>query len=132
MQTNKENLIVQLSFEFALSIVDFTTELTQLRHFSLANQLFRSGTSIGANIREAQNAESKTDFIHKMKLAAKEADETDYWLLLCKHSDKLPDSTHLLIKLESIQKVLSKIIASSKKETSPNHQITKSSNQPWL
>jgi four helix bundle protein len=131
MQTNKENLIVQLSFEFALLIVDFTTKLSGLRQYSLANQLFRSGTSIGANIREAQNAESKNDFIHRMKLAAKEADETDYWLLRCKHSDKLPDSSHLLGKLESIQKVLSKIIASSKKDPSPNHQITKSSNQPW-
>jgi four helix bundle protein len=132
MQTNKENLIVQLSFEFTLLIVDFTTELSGLRQYSLANQLFRAGTSIGANIREAQNAESKADFIHKMKLAAKEADETDYWLLLCKHSDKLPDSSHLLSKLESIQKVLSKIIASSKKDPSSNHQITKSLNQPWL
>ncbi len=65
MQTNKENLIVQLSFEFALLIVDFTTELQHIRQFSLANQLFHSGTSIGANIREAQNAESKVDFIHK-------------------------------------------------------------------
>jgi four helix bundle protein len=128
VQTNKDNLIVQLSFEFALLVVDFTAELHQLRQFSLAIQLFRSGTSIGANIREAQNSESKTDFIHKMKLAAKERDETEYWLLLCNHSNKLPDSSHLLTRLESIQKVLSKIIASSKKEASSNHQITKSSN----
>jgi four helix bundle protein len=85
MQTNKDNLIVELSFEFALLIVDFTTLLEQMKKFSLANQLFRSGTSIGANIREAQNAESKNDFIHKSKLAAKEADETEYWLLICKH-----------------------------------------------
>lgn len=123
MQTNKENLVVQLSFEFAFLIVDFSSDLQQLRQFSLANQLFRSGTSIGANIREAQNAESKADFIHKMKLAAKEADEAEYWLLLCKHSDKLPDSAHLLTKLESIQNVLSKIIATSKRDTSSKHLI---------
>jgi four helix bundle protein len=114
MQTNKDNLIVDFSFEFALLIIEFTTSLEQMKKFSLANQLFRSGTSIGANIREAQNAESKNDFIHKLKLAAKEADETEYWLLLCKHSKALPDSTLLLSKLESIQKVLSKIIASTK------------------
>jgi four helix bundle protein len=123
MQTNKDNLIVELSSEFALMIVDFTNELQQQRRFRLSNQLFRYGTAIGANIREAQNAESKTDFFHKMKLAAKEADETDYWLLLCKHSDKLPNSSFLITKLESIQEVLSKIIASSKKDPSPNHQI---------
>ena len=127
MQTNKENLIVQISFEFALMIIDFTVELQQRKQFALANQLFRSGTSISANVREAQNAESKPDFIHKMKLAAKESDETDYWILLCKHSDKLPDYNHLLTRLESIQKILSKIIATSKKETSSNQQITKSS-----
>jgi four helix bundle protein len=129
MQTNKDNLIVELSFEFALLIVDFTTLLEQIKKFSLANQLFRSGTSIGANIREAQNAESKNDFIHKLKLAAKEADETEYWLLICKHSILLPTSDLLLSKLESIQKILSKIISSTKKTVqSSNHQINKSSN----
>jgi four helix bundle protein len=52
----------------------------------MANQLFKSGTSIHANIREAQNAESKADFIHKMKIAAKEAEETEGWILLCQHA----------------------------------------------
>ena len=115
MQTNKENLIVTITFGFALQIVVFTSELEKTRKYVLANQLFRSGTSIGANVREAQNAESKMDFIHKMKIAAKEADETEYWQLICLKSPDLPDSTLLLQQLESIQKVLSKIIASSKK-----------------
>lgn len=115
MQTNKDNLIVQTSFEFALLIIDFIASLEEIRKFSLANQLLRSGTSIGANIREAQNAESKNDFIHKMKIAAKEADETEYWLLLCRHAKSLPDPGILLLKLESVQKILSKIIASSKR-----------------
>ncbi|MFN8338858.1 MAG: four helix bundle protein [Saprospiraceae bacterium] len=52
------------------------------KKYNLANQLFRSGTSIGANIREAQSAESKADFIYKVKIADKEANETEYWLLL--------------------------------------------------
>lgn len=74
MQTNKDNLIVKLTFEFSLLIIDFTESLESKRKFNMSNQLFRSGTSIGANVREAQNAESKADFIHKMKIAAKEAD----------------------------------------------------------
>lgn len=53
------------------------------KKFVIAKQLLKSGTSIGANSVEAQNAESKADFIHKIKIAAKEADETQYWLLLC-------------------------------------------------
>jgi len=73
-----------------------------------------SGTSIGANVREAQNAESKADFIHKLKISAKEADETEYWLTLCKLSENYPLSEELLIDLNSIIKVLSKIISSTK------------------
>lgn len=77
--------------------------------------MLRSGTSIGANVREAQNAESKVDFIHKMKIAAKEADETAYWLELCKLSPTYPYNESLYEKLLEINKILSKIISSSKK-----------------
>ncbi|HLO56499.1 MAG TPA: four helix bundle protein, partial [Saprospiraceae bacterium] len=87
---NKENAILDLSFKFALEIIKFTENLEALKKYNLANQLFRSGTSIGANIREAQSAESKADFIHKVKIADKEAQETEYWLLLCQHSDNYP------------------------------------------
>jgi four helix bundle protein len=111
----KENVIINLTFEFALKIIDFCEDLDGLRKFALSNQLFKSGTSIGANAREAQNAESKADFIHKFKISAKEVDETEYWLLLCKHSRKLPDSTHLLTELEPIKKIISKIIGTSKR-----------------
>ena len=78
----------------------------------MASQIFRSGTSIGANIREAQNAESKADFIHKFKIAAKEADEVKYWLSLCKESEFYPNPSE---ELQSINLILSKIISSSKK-----------------
>ena len=111
----KENAIINLTFEFALVIIDFCDGLDGLRKFALSNQLFRSGTSIGANAREAQNAESKADFIHKFKISAKEVEETEYWLLLCKHSNKLPDSQHLLTNLEPIKKIISKIIGTSKR-----------------
>lgn len=114
MQTDKENLIVDLTFKFSMGIIDFTESLEGLKKYNLANQLFRSGTAIGANVREAQNAESKADFIHKMKMAAKEADETEYWLMLCNASKSYPEPTDLLKEIEAIQKVLSKIISTSK------------------
>ena len=63
MRDDRHNYIVDLSFQVALKIVDFTEQLRQFRKFEMASQLFKSGTSIGANVREAQNAESKTDFI---------------------------------------------------------------------
>ena len=67
---------------FAVRIIKFSQILQEQKQYVLANQLMRSGTSIGANTREAQNAESKADFIHKFKIAAKEADEAEYLLLL--------------------------------------------------
>lgn len=111
----KENVIINLTFDFALKIIDFCDELEGLRKYKLSDQLFKSGTSIGANAREAQNAESKADFIHKFKISAKEVEETEYWLLLCKHSKKLPDSTLLLSDLEPIKKIITKIIGTSKR-----------------
>lgn len=86
MRNDKENVIVTKTFNFALQIIEFTEIIFQQKRFSLANQLFKSGTSIGANVRESQNPESKADFVHQMKIAAKEAEESEYWLLLCKHS----------------------------------------------
>jgi four helix bundle protein len=91
-----DNLIVQLSFQFALEIISFTEILEERRRFNLANQLFRCGTSIGANVREAQGSESRPDFIHKMKLAYKEAEEARYWLELCVQSENYPSPTKLL------------------------------------
>jgi len=112
----EDNLIVRLTFEFALSIIAYTDELEACRKYPLAKQLFRSGTSIGANIRESQAAESRADFIHKCKIAAKEAEETDYWLLLCERAASYPNPGDLLPRLLSIRKVISKIISSSKSE----------------
>ena len=110
----KDNLIINLTFEFSLNIIVFSETLNKLKKYNLSNQLFRSGTSIGANVKEAQNAESKADFIHKMKIAIKEADETEYWLMLCKHSKEYPNTSDELMKLSSIIKILNKIIGTSK------------------
>lgn len=114
MDTKRENLIVQLSTDFAVKVIAFHFKVKKTGITSMASQLFRSGTSIGANVREAQNAESKSDFVHKMKIAAKEADETEYWLQLCQRSPLLPDSTELQREITSICKVLTKIISTSK------------------
>ena len=110
----KENLIVKLTPEFAIEVVKYCDILENMKKYVIAKQLLRSGTSIGANVREAQNAESKPDFIHKFKIAAKEAEETEYWLLICKNSTGYPDIDVLLEKLKSIQKILNRIIVSSK------------------
>jgi len=114
MDNNKENLILDLSFNFSLKIIEFSELLNDDKKFTIAKQLIRSGTSIGANIREAQYAESKADFIHKLKIAEKEAHETEYWLLLCKHSKNYPYNEELITLLQSIIKILSKIILTSK------------------
>lgn len=117
MRNDRENPIVDKSFLFAVEIVKFCELLEENKKFVISRQLLKSGTSIGANVREAQNAESKQDFIHKMKIAAKEADETIYWLSLCKELDTYPEDNNLLIKADELLKILSKIISSSKSNT---------------
>jgi four helix bundle protein len=114
MRNDKENIIIKLSLEFALEIIEYSEILEEHKKYVIAKQLLRSGTSIGASIREAQNAESKADFIHKMKIAAKEADETEYWLLLCNMSKNYPKNQFLSDKLQSIINIVSKIISTSK------------------
>ena len=116
----RPNVIVDKTFEFALLIVEFAEKLESIRKYVIANQILKSGTSIGANVREAQNAESKADFIHKMKIAAKEADETEYWLLLCQKSENYPNCETLQKEIKEIVKILSKIISSSKSKTLTN------------
>jgi four helix bundle protein len=103
----EKNPVVKLSFEFSLAIISFCEILEQQKKFVLARQLLKSGTSIGANVIEAQNAESKADFIHKFKIAAKEGEETQYWLLLCEFSENYPSCKELLEKIESINKIMS-------------------------
>ena len=114
MKKENENLIVKLSLEFALEIIAYSEKLEDLKKYIIARQLLKAGTSIGANIREAQNAESRADFIHKMKIAAKEADEAEYWLTLCELSENYPKSDNLKEKVHSIINVISKIIITSK------------------
>jgi four helix bundle protein len=114
MRNDNENVIVTKSLQFAVNIIKFSAKLEEERKYVIARQLLISGTSIGANVREAQNAESKADFTHKLKIAAKEAEETDYWMLLCKLSETYPYDESLHQNLVEIMRILSKIISTSK------------------
>lgn len=115
MRRYHDNPIVKMTFEFSLRIMEYSDVLNGERRYAIGNQLVRSGCSIGANVREAQGAESKSDFIHKMKVALKEAEETEYWLELCDFAKNYPKPGSILNDIESIIKVLNKIIASSKR-----------------
>jgi four helix bundle protein len=112
--SDKPNLIVDLTFSFSLKIIAFTEILESKRKFNMSNQLFKSGTSIGANVCEAQGAESKNDFKHKCKIAYKEAEETQYWLRLCQSAETYPFEQTMLDEVQSIIRILGKIISSSK------------------
>lgn len=84
----KDNLINDLSYAFALRIIKANKFLkSERQEYDISRQMLRSGTSIGANVREAINGESKTDFIHKLKIALKEAGETEYWIELLRDSE---------------------------------------------
>lgn len=87
MNENKENIIVTISYSFALEIITLYKFLIEKKEFVLSKQILRSGTSIGANIHEGVASESKKDFIHKLGISAKEARETSYWLNLLKDSN---------------------------------------------
>ncbi|MEN8122100.1 MAG: four helix bundle protein [Bacteroidota bacterium] len=114
---DNKNLIVGLSFDFALEIIEYAELLEEKRKYVIAKQLLKSGTSIGANIREAQSAESKADFIHKFKIADKEVRETEYWLLLCQKAKKYPNpEASIMENLKSINNIVSKIIITSKRK----------------
>ena len=113
----KDNALLVKTFSFALKIIDYTEELQEKKKFVIGNQLLKSGTSVGSNSKEAQNAESKADFIHKLKISAKEADEVQYWLTLCEYSNTYPNSVHLNLKLTEIQKILNSILGIAKRKS---------------
>ncbi|OJV53712.1 MAG: four helix bundle protein [Bacteroidetes bacterium 43-16] len=114
VESTESNIILKLTIEFSLEVIDYVAILESQRQYVIANQLLKSATSIGVNAHEAQNAESKLDFIHKFKIAAKEVEETKYWLILCNSSSHYPDASGLQEKLEVIKRIINRIIASSK------------------
>jgi len=116
----KDDVLRGKSYQFALRVVKLSRFLVdEKREFVLSKQVLRSGTSIGANIEEAKQAQSTMDFLHKLSIANKEAFETNYWIRLLRDSDlinpKLADS--LLNDCEELQKIL---VASIKTVKSKN------------
>jgi four helix bundle protein len=111
----RDGPIVVKSVDFSISIITYCDLLNGKKRFIIANQLLKSGTSIGANVFEAQHAESRLDFMHKMKIALKEANETLYWLTLCQKMDDLIVSNDILKGLNELMAILSKIIITSRK-----------------
>ena len=112
-----ENIIEKKSFDFAIRIVRLYKYLSdKKKEFVLSKQLLRSGTSIGANVAEAQQAQSKADFISKISIALKETTETKYWLRLLNATDFLSDIEikTILANCVEIEKILTTILKSSK------------------
>ena len=117
MKNKEENIILTKSFAFALDIIDLYDKLMAVKHWDIARQVLNSGTSIGANVRESQRAVSKADFINKLGIALKEADETQYWfeiidLKTLKVDDKMKKTIDEIIRL------LTSIINSTRKNNS--------------
>lgn len=110
----KDNLILEKSFNFSLSVIELYKYLKSNNEFIISKQLLRSGTSIGANINEATAAQSKADFIHKMSLASKEARETKYWLMLLNKSQLVEINLYKYIKeIDEIINILTAIVKTS-------------------
>ncbi|WP_149205656.1 four helix bundle protein [Flavobacterium johnsoniae] len=112
----KKNIIKEKSFAFAIDIVNLYRVLIEKKEFVLSRQVVRSGTSIGANIRESEHAQSKADFIHKLSISLKEANETEYWLDLLYETKYLSDIEFQNIKPKIIEllRLLTSIIKTSK------------------
>jgi four helix bundle protein len=104
------------SFLFAIEIVSLYKVLAERKEFVLSKQLLRSGTSIGANVRESEHAQSKADFIHKLSIALKEANETEYWIDLLFETKYLSQTEFDIIKPKIVEllKLLTSIINTSK------------------
>ena len=113
----KENHLVELSKQFAVDIINLCTDIRENRKSNvLLNQLLRSGTSIGANIHEANYASSKADFINKFQIALKECYEADYWLELFKETNMITNDEYLDLysKCSKIRKLLTASVTTAK------------------
>ena len=119
----KENFLVDLSKQFAVDIVNLCTDIKENRKSNvLLNQVLRSGTSIGANIHEANYAASKADFINKFQIALKECYETDYWLGLFKDTHMITEAEYkdMFAKCSKIRKLLIASITTAKGTVADN------------
>lgn len=102
----KDNVILDKSFDFAVRIVNLYKHLTsEKKEYVLSKQLVRSGTSVGANVSEAIRGQSDADFISKLSIALKEANETDYWLKLLYKTDYLSEKEYESISKDANEKI---------------------------
>jgi len=114
---SKPNVLVELSYAFARRAIRLYKDLTaEKKEYVLSKQILRSGTSIGANIAEANQAQSKSDFIHKLSIALKEAVETEYWLNLLKDEEFIgvKEAESLMEDCKSLIRLLTASIKTSK------------------
>jgi len=115
------NVIRDKSFQFALDVIKLYKQLTAVKEFALSKQLLRSGTSIGANVEEAGEAQSRKDFTSKMNIALKEARETCYWLRLLQESDLVKlDFRRELASAEELVRILASIVKTTKETPPPD------------
>ena len=114
MKNDNKNLLSEQSFQFALGIVQFCDELESKGKLNMARRLFEAGTSIGATLNEANKAEIKADFLHRMRNAEKAAVGTQYWLQLCEKSKEYPFHKELLDQCQELINNISGIISGSK------------------
>jgi len=117
MKQDRENPVLDKSYQFALRVVKVFQHLTEeKREWVLSKQVLRSGTSIGANVREAVYAQSKKEFIAKLNIALKEAHESDYWVCLLRDGGYLAvaESSSLLKDVDELIRLLTSIIKSSR------------------
>jgi four helix bundle protein len=120
----KENVVKNKSFDFAVRIVNlYRYLLEEKKEFVLSKQLLRSGTSVGAMIKESEHAESKSDFIHKMAIAQKEINETLYWLELLKATSYLTEKQFQSINKNAVEiiKMITSIIKTTKSNLKNNN-----------
>ena len=113
----KANIIHTKSYAFALRIIKLYKYLVaEKKEYVLSKQVLRSGTAIGALVKESENAQSKADFIHKLNIALKEANETEYWLMLLKDSDYISEENFQSIHKDSVEliKILVSIVKTSR------------------
>lgn len=118
IRTMKDGALQTKSFAFAVRIVNLSRVLSmEKKEFVLSKQVLRSGTAIGALVREAEQAESKADFVHKMAIALKEANETEYWVLLLRETGYLPamEAESFINDNKELLKLLTSIINATKR-----------------
>ncbi|MCC7051324.1 MAG: four helix bundle protein [Bacteroidia bacterium] len=114
-----ESIVKTKSFQFAVRVVNlYKLLITDRKEFVMSKQMLRSGTSVGANVREAVNAQSPADFVHKLAIAQKECDETIYWLELLKETEYLNNTefTSLNVDATEILKIIRSIILTTKQK----------------